>query len=165
MDGDHQATELPRQTIQCTINGEKLELEVSPWDSALDLLRDELNLTGTKEGCGIGECGACTIIVDGKTVNACLVLAPQLDGCEVVTIEGVGDRDSLHPIQEAFLVHGAVQCGFCTPGMVLSAKALLDSNPQPNRDDILEALEGNLCRCTGYEQIVEAVEDVVRNKG
>jgi carbon-monoxide dehydrogenase small subunit len=149
-----------RVKIAFRVNGKPVELEVRPWQSALDALRDELGLTGAKEGCGIGECGACTIIVDGNAVNSCLMLAPQLDGRSVETIEGLGSGDSLHALQEAFLAHGAVQCGFCTPGVLLSAKALLDRNPCPDRDEIVEALSGNLCRCTGYQQIVEAVEAV-----
>ncbi len=114
-------------------------------------------MTGTKEGCGIGECGACTILVDAKAVNACLMLAPQLDGRDVLTVEGLADGRGFHPLQEAFSVHGAVQCGFCTPGVLMSAKALLDRNPHPDRAEVVEALSGNLCRCTGYQQIVEAV--------
>ena len=149
-----------RVTIAFRVNGKAVELDVRPWQSALEALRDELGLTGAKEGCGIGECGACTIIVDGRAVNSCLMLAPQLDGRSVETIEGLGSGDSLHPVQEAFLTRGAVQCGFCTPGVVLSAKALLDRNPHPDRDEIVEALSGNLCRCTGYRQIIEAVEAV-----
>ncbi|MEJ2716017.1 MAG: (2Fe-2S)-binding protein [Deltaproteobacteria bacterium] len=141
-----------RVKIAFRVNGKPMELEVRPWQSALDALRDELGLTGAKEGCGIGECGACTIIVDGNAVNSCLMLAPQLDGRSVETIEGLGSGDSLHALQEAFLAHGAVQCGFCTPGVLLSAKALLDRNPRPDRDEIVEALSGNLCRCTGYQQ-------------
>lgn len=149
-----------RVKITFRVNGKRVELEVQPWQSALEALRDELGLTGAKEGCGIGECGACTIIVDGNAVNSCLMLAPQLEGRSVETIEGLGSGESLHTLQEAFLTHGAVQCGFCTPGVLLSAKALLDRNPRPDRDEIVEALSGNLCRCTGYRQIIEAVEAV-----
>lgn len=141
------------------INGEPMSLQINPWESALAVLRDRLELTGTKEGCGIGECGACTILVDGKAVDSCLMLAAQLDGRNVETIEGVANGDVLHPIQEKFLSHGAVQCGFCTPGMVMSAKALLDSNAEPYSKEIVEAVSGNLCRCTGYKQIVDAVQD------
>lgn len=144
--------------IAFQLNGRPVSLEVSPWDSALTVLREQLGLTGTKEGCGIGECGACTIIVDGKAVDSCLMLAAQLDGREVETIEGLAREGELHLLQKLFVDHGAVQCGFCTPGMLLSAKALLESLPEPNRSDIVEALSGNLCRCTGYAQIVEAVE-------
>ena len=153
-----------RVKIAFRVNGKQVELEVRPWQSALDALRDELGLTGAKEGCGIGECGACTIIVDGNAVNSCLMLAPQLEGRSVETIEGLGSGDSLHALQEAFLTHGAVQCGFCTPGVLLSAKALLDRNPRPDRDEIVEALSGNLCRCTGYRQIIEAVEAVAGHR-
>lgn len=134
-----------------------MTLKIHPSESALSVVRNRLGLTGTKEGCGIGECGACTILVDGKAVNSCLMLAPQLDGRDVVTVEGLADGEDLHPLQEEFLAHGAVQCGFCTPGILLAAKALLDRNPHPDRTEIVEALSGNLCRCTGYQQIVEAV--------
>lgn len=146
--------------VSFTVNGKRVDLTVRPWDSALTVLREQIGLTGTKEGCGIGECGACTIIVDGKAVNSCLMLAPQLDDTEVTTVEGLADGETLHPLQEAFLAHGAVQCGFCTPGVLLAAKALLDRNPHPDRTEIVEALSGNLCRCTGYQQIVEAVMEV-----
>lgn len=124
------------------------------------VLRDQLGLKASKEGCGIGECGACTILVDGRAVDSCLMFAPQLDGRNVETLEGLKQADSfaLHPLQEAFVSCGAVQCGYCSPGMVMSAKALLDKNPNPSRQDIVEALSGNLCRCTGYTQIIEAVE-------
>lgn len=148
--------------ITFQVNGEKITLDVGCAESALSVLRDRLRLTGTKEGCGIGECGACTILVDGKAVNSCLMLAPQLDSREVTTVEGLAQGQALHPLQEEFLAHGAVQCGFCTPGVILAAKALLDKNPHPNRSEIVEALSGNLCRCTGYQQIVEAVTAVSR---
>jgi carbon-monoxide dehydrogenase small subunit len=142
------------------LNGKALSLEVSAEVTALKLIRDVLGLKGTKEGCGVGECGACTILVDGKAVNACLMLAPQLDGREVTTIEGLSpETGGLHPIQEAFVRRHAVQCGFCTPGIVMSAKALLDENPAPRRGEIVRALSGNLCRCTGYHQILEAVAE------
>lgn len=140
------------------LNGKPISLEVRSWDSALDVIRG-LGFTGTKEGCGIGECGACTILVDGKAVNSCLMLAAQLHGRKVETVEGLADTDSLHVLQDAFLRHGAVQCGFCTPGMLLSAKALLEKDPNADPAEIVRALSGNLCRCTGYVQIVEAVED------
>jgi len=144
--------------IQFTCNGKPMQLDVQPDARVLDVLREELGLTGTKEGCGRGECGACTILLDGKPVNACLLLAGKIAGREIVTIEGITREDgTLHPIQEAFLDKGAVQCGFCTPGMVLSAKALLDENADPAISDIEEALSGNLCRCTGYSKIVEGV--------
>ncbi|MFZ5967508.1 MAG: (2Fe-2S)-binding protein [Bacillota bacterium] len=144
--------------IKLTINNQHYEVEVEEDLRLLDLLRDKLHLTGTKEGCGEGECGACTVIMNGKTVNSCMVLAFQGDGSSITTIEGVAGEAGLHPIQRAFLDAGAVQCGFCTPGMVLSAKALLDEKPEPTRDEIREAISGNLCRCTGYNKIVDAVE-------
>lgn len=146
--------------IKLQLNGKPVELSVRPWDTALAVIRDEVGLTGTKEGCGIGECGACTIVVDGKAVTACLMVAPQLDGRDVRTIEGVSENETLRPVQEALLAHGAVQCGFCTPGMVMSAKALFDSTSNPTRDEIVAALSGNLCRCTGYVQIVDALEEL-----
>jgi carbon-monoxide dehydrogenase small subunit len=145
-------------TIAFQLNGKPVSLEVNPWDSALNAIRDQLGLKGTKEGCGIGECGACTIVVDGRAVDSCLMFAPQLDGREVETVEGLGSREHLHPIQEAFLSCGSVQCGYCTPGMLMSAKSLLDRNSRPTLDEIIEALSGNLCRCTGYHQITEAVQ-------
>jgi len=140
------------------LNGKPISLEVRSWDSALDVIRG-LGFTGTKEGCGIGECGACTILVDGKAVNSCLMLAAQLHGRKVETVESLAETGPLHVLQDAFLRHGAVQCGFCTPGMLLSAKALLEKDPNADRAEIVRALSGNLCRCTGYVQIVEAVED------
>jgi aerobic carbon-monoxide dehydrogenase small subunit len=144
--------------LEITVNGLKHSLKVDPNLRLLDLLREELDLTGTKEGCGIGECGACTVILDGKAVNSCLILAGQCAGREVLTIEGLSDGEKLHPLQQAFLDHGAVQCGFCTPGMILSAAALLREQPSPSEDEIRVAISGNLCRCTGYTQIVEAVQ-------
>ena len=123
----------------------------------LDILREKLDLKGPKEGCGTGDCGTCTVILDKKTVPSCLVLAAGLDGSEITTIEGIGSAEALHPLQEAFIQAGAVQCGFCIPGIITSAKNFLDSNPSPTRDEVREALVGNLCRCTGYTRIVEAV--------
>jgi len=147
--------------FQC--NGKAVQLDVEPDARVIDVLRDGLGLTGTKEGCGLGECGACTILLDGKPVNACLLLAGKLAGREIITIEGIASEDgSLHPIQESFLDVGAVQCGFCTPGMVLSAKALLDENSTPEVEEVEEALSGNLCRCTGYGKIVEGVLEAGR---
>jgi len=146
--------------ISFMINGKNEEREIPRNISLLELLRDHLGLAGTKKGCEIGECGACTVILDGKPVNACLVLAPKVNGKEIITIEGIGEEGKLHPVQEAFLTHGAVQCGFCTPGMILAAKALLDENPYPSREEIENAVSGNLCRCTGYLQIVEAIEAI-----
>ncbi len=146
--------------LDITVNGVKHSLKIDPNLRLLDLLRDELALTGTKEGCGIGECGACTVLLDGRAVNACLILAAQCAGREVCTIEDFSDGDRLHPLQQSFLDHGAVQCGFCTPGMILSAAALLRENPDPTEREIRVAISGNLCRCTGYTQIVEAVQSV-----
>jgi carbon-monoxide dehydrogenase small subunit len=148
--------------LKFELNGKQTRIEAEPTLRALDLLRDVLGLTGTKEGCGRGECGACTILLDGRAVNSCLLYAAKLQGRQVTTIEGLsgagGDAPDLHPLQEAFLAEGAVQCGFCTPGMILSAKSLLDRNPDPDVEEIEEALSGNLCRCTGYGKIVKAVQ-------
>ncbi len=123
----------------------------------LDLLRDDLNLTGTKEGCSIGECGACTVIVNGKAVNSCLLLAQQVDECEVITVEGLADGDTLSQLQQNFMKFGAIQCGFCTPGMLMSAYALFLENPNPTEEEVKTAIEGNLCRCTGYKPIIQAI--------
>ena len=144
--------------IAFQLNGKPVSLEVKPWDSALNVMRDQLGLKGTKEGCGIGECGACTIVVDGRAVDSCLMFAPQLDGRTIETVEGLQSGEHLHPLQEAFLSCGSVQCGYCTPGMLMSAKSLLDRISRPTLDEITEALSGNLCRCTGYHQITEAVQ-------
>lgn len=146
-----------RFQIQTTINGRNYALDIAPNQTLLDLLRDELGLTGTKRGCEVGECGACTVLMNGKAVNACLVLAPQIDGQEILTVEGLSNGETLHPLQGSFLDHEAVHCGFCTPGMLLSAKGLLDENPHPSEEEIRLAISGNLCRCTGYVQIVEAI--------
>jgi len=143
--------------IRLKINGHSHELEVKPWATLLDTLREDLGLTGTKEGCGQGECGACTVLMDGKPVNACLILAMEAKGKEIVTIEGLASGDELHPIQQAFVDRGGMQCGFCTPGMILSAKALLDENPDPTDEEIRKGLEGNFCRCTGYTKIIESI--------
>lgn len=145
--------------ISFLLNGEMQDLEVEDHWTLLHLLREELGLTGTKEGCGSGECGACTVLVDGKAVNSCLYLAAEVEGKEVLTIEGLAAPDgTLHPLQRAFVEHGAIQCGFCTPGMILAAKALLDENPSPTEEEIRHALAGNLCRCTGYLQILRAIK-------
>ena len=144
--------------IQFVLNGKSVEVEIPPHWTLLRLLREKMGLTGTKEGCGIGECGACTVLMDGMPVNACLVLAPKVRGKKVETIEGLGSRDSLHPLQKSFIDHGAIQCGFCTPGILMSSKALLEKDPKPTREKIREAISGHLCRCTGYHQIIEAIE-------
>jgi len=143
--------------ISFILNNEKHTQEVREDMRLLDFLRDEMGLTGTKEGCGEGECGACTVIIDGKAVNSCLVLVPEIDGSEVVTIEGLSRSGELDPIQQTFIDEGAVQCGFCTPGMIMSAKALLNRNSAPSDEEIMEAIEGNLCRCTGYYKIIQAI--------
>ena len=145
--------------LRYTLNGEEKSLNIEPGILALELIRDTLDLKGTKEGCGIGECGACTIMVDGKAVNACLMFAAQLDGRSVLTVEGLSRGDALHPIQQSFIDHHAVQCGFCTPGILMSTCALLEENPQPERDEIVKAISGNLCRCTGYQSIIAGIED------
>lgn len=144
--------------ISATINSRRYVLDTHPNRTLLDLLREELGLTGTKRGCEVGECGACTVLMNGKAVNSCLVLAPQIDEQEIVTVEGLADGETLHSLQEVFLDHDAVHCGFCTPGMLMSAKELLDENPNPTEKEIRLAISGNLCRCTGYVQIVEAIE-------
>lgn len=147
-----------KDNIRFNLNGEAIELQADPSMRLIDLLRDELKLTGTKEGCSEGECGACTVIIDGVTANSCLVLVSQIQGRSVTTIEALEQGDKLHPIQQAFIDAGAVQCGFCTPGMVLSAKALLDTNQSPNEDEIKRSISGNLCRCTGYKKIEKAIQ-------
>lgn len=143
--------------ITCTVNGEEHSVLADTRDTLLDLLRERIGLTGTKEGCGNGNCGACTVLVDGAPVTACLMLAQEAPHHDIVTIEGVSDRGKLHPIQQALIEHGGTQCGFCTPGIVLSAKSLLDDNPNPTAQEIRHAIAGNLCRCTGYDKIVEAI--------
>jgi len=150
-----------KQTITFNLNGEPVSVEIQPHLTLLQLLRDQLGLTGTKEGCGMGECGACTVLLDGKTVNSCIFPAMEVEGRSVTTIEGLTDaQGNLHPIQKAFIEYGAIQCGFCTPGMVLSAKALLDENPKPTEEEIRSGIAGNLCRCTGYIQIIQAIKTV-----
>jgi len=148
--------------IEFTLNGNPTKLRVKPNETLLDVLRSKLKLTGSKKGCNRGECGACTVLMNGKPVNSCLILAPKASGKEILTIEGLGSPDNLHPLQEAFIVNNTVQCGFCTPGMIMSAKALLDENPNPSREDIQEAISGNLCRCTGYLPIMEAILEASR---
>jgi carbon-monoxide dehydrogenase small subunit len=150
---------MKRIEITVTVNGKKKKVSVDSGSRLLDVIREELQLSGTKEGCGIGECGACTVILNGKTVASCLVPAVQADGSEILTIEGLeSQQQGLHPLQEAFIEAGAVQCGFCTPGMILSAYSLLESVKNPSVQQIKTALSGNLCRCTGYKQIIEAVQ-------
>jgi len=150
-----QATEL--LDLAFTVNGEPVQLAVSPFSSLLDVLRENLELTGAKRGCGEGECGACSVLLNGKVVNSCLVLAAECAGADVLTIEGLTRAERLHPLQEAFVQHGAVQCGYCTPGMVMAAYGLLLENPSPSEAEVCRALEGNLCRCTGYRKIIDAV--------
>ncbi len=146
-----------KKLIQLTVNGEEHTVLADPRDTLLELLRDRLELTGTKEGCSNGNCGTCTILVDGQPVNACLMLAVEAPGHEIMTIEGVSGRADLNPIQQALVEHGGTQCGFCTPGIVMSAKALLDATPRPTETEIRHAIAGNLCRCTGYDKIVRAI--------
>jgi carbon-monoxide dehydrogenase small subunit len=148
--------------VRIMVNGTWRSASVEPQVTLLDLLRDEWHLTGAKRGCDEGDCGACTVLLDGKPVNSCLVLAVRANGRRVTTIEGLGDEDHLHPLQQAFIEHGALQCGFCGGGMLMSAKALLDANPSPTEADIRQALAGNLCRCTGYAKIIEAVQSASR---
>jgi carbon-monoxide dehydrogenase small subunit len=143
--------------ITLTVNGDAYSVHVEPNRTLLDVLRDDLGLTGTNRGCNQGDCGACTVHVDGKAMNACLVLALDADGSSITTIEGLADGGRLHPIQQAFIDEGAVQCGYCTPGMIMTAAALLDEHPSPTDEQIREGIEGNLCRCTGYEAIVRAI--------
>ena len=144
--------------ITLTVNKKKYTLKVPVNITLLDVIRERLHLTGTKEGCGKGECGACTILFNGRNVNSCLILAPQADGAEITTIEGIGSLEHLHPLQKAFVEEGAIQCGFCTPGMIMSSLYLLKENPHPTEEEIREGLSGNLCRCTGYAKIIKAVE-------
>ncbi len=151
--------------LQFTLNGKVVETDAPVDSSLLTVLRDYLGLTGTKEGCGVGECGACSVLLDGKLINSCLVLAAQASGHRIVTIEGVSAPDgSPSDLQQAFIQYGAVQCGFCTPGMVLAGEALLNDNPQPTRMEIREAIAGNLCRCTGYQQIVDAIQQTAQSR-
>jgi len=147
--------------INFKINGKETLINLTKNKRLIDLLRDELNLTGTKEGCSIGECGACTVIINGKAVNSCLILAQQVDECEVITVEGLAEGNKLSELQQNFLKYGAIQCGFCTPGMLMSAYALFLENPTPSREEIETAIEGNLCRCTGYKSIIQAITSTV----
>ena len=153
--------------VSINVNGINYTKDIDPSIRLIDFLRDDLKLKGTKEGCGEGECGACTVIVNGKAINSCLMLASSAHEKNVITIEGISDKDTLHPIQEAFMETGAVQCGYCTPGMILSAKALLDKKPNASEEEIKVSLSGNLCRCTGYKKIIQAVmlaQDKLNNK-
>jgi carbon-monoxide dehydrogenase small subunit len=151
-----------KQLIKLKINGEDFEKEIAVHKSLLDFLRDDLDLIGTKKGCDNGDCGTCTVLLNGKPVFSCIMLAVEADGCNIQTIEGVAAGRELHPIQSAFIESGAIQCGFCTPGMVMSAKVLLDENPAPSERQIREAIAGHLCRCTGYDQIVKGIQKAAK---
>jgi aerobic-type carbon monoxide dehydrogenase small subunit (CoxS/CutS family) len=151
-------------SVTVNVNGEKRTASVPPETTLLKMLRESFNLTGAKLGCDVGDCGACTVIVDGKLVNSCLMLAGQADGRDVLTIEGLATLDRLHPIQKAFEDKGSLQCGFCGPGVIMSAKALLDENPNPSVPEIRDALAGNLCRCTGYSKMIEAIQIIARER-
>ncbi|MYK33801.1 MAG: (2Fe-2S)-binding protein [Chloroflexi bacterium] len=151
--------------VNLTVNGETLSLDVPPSTTLLDLLRDRLGLHGTKEYCHSGVCGACTVLADGKAVSSCSMLAGQVDGADVLTIEGLTPDEGLHPIQQAFVDNFGLQCGYCTPGMILLAKALLDENPSPTREEIIRYMGGNICRCTGYTGILRSVEAAVKERG
>ncbi len=156
---------MPKQVLACTVNGEPVEVLVQPYHTLLDALRDTLDLTGAKEGCGTGDCGACTVHVDGKPVCSCLMLALQVRGREVRTIEGLGARDGLAPLQDAFVKHGVPQCGFCIPGVIMSASALLAETPAPTEEEIRYGIAGNLCRCTGYTKMVAAIQEASGQAG
>lgn len=153
-----------KHRIQIRVNGELKDLLVEPHRILVDLIRQDLGLTGTKKGCGSGDCGSCTVILDGRAVKSCLILAAEVDGSEILTIEGLRSDGKLHPLQEAFIQHGAIQCGFCSPGMMISAKAFLDQCPNPTEEQVKLAISGNLCRCTGYSKIVEAILAVARKE-
>ncbi len=152
-----------KQLITLSVNGESCEVAVEPRTILLDVLREMLGLTGTKKACDFGNCGSCTVLMDGKAVLSCLILAVDAQGKDILTVEGMAKDGQLHPLQRAFIDHGAIQCGFCTPGMLLSAKALLDENPRPTEEEVRQAISGNLCRCTGYHKIVEAIVDVAQS--
>jgi carbon-monoxide dehydrogenase small subunit len=154
---------MKKMTITFTVNGQEYDLVIPVNLTLTQVLRENLRLTGTKQGCAVGDCGSCTVLLNGLPVNSCLVLAVEADGQEITTIEGLAQDEQLHPIQQAFVEHGGIQCGFCTPGMILSSKALLDKNPTPTEHEIREAISGNLCRCTGYQKIVEAIASVGKN--
>jgi len=150
-----------QEEIILRVNGTNYRVRIEPWRTLVEVLRETLGLTGTKKSCNEGECGACTVIFEGKAVYSCLLLAVEADNKKIITVEGISSNGKLHPLQKAFLEQGAVQCGFCTPGMIMSAKALLDENPNPTTDEIKEAMQGNLCRCTGYVKILEAIESAI----
>jgi len=156
---------MQKLVVNYQINGEPYEAYIEPNRTLLEVVRDELRLTGAKEGCGTGDCGACSMIVNGKLVTACLMLAPQASGAAITTIEGLAQDGQLHPVQRAFIETGGVQCGFCIPGMILAGKTLLDHNPHPSEHEIREAIAGNLCRCTGYTKIVEAIAAAAQAAG
>ena len=156
------SSDIEKVLLRMTVNGKPVEVRVNPTWTLLRVLREELRLTGTKKGCEQGDCGACTVQMEGKAVNACLVLALQAEGKAIETVEGLGTAENLHPLQQSFIRQGAVQCGFCTPGMLMSAKALLDQSPRPTRDEIKRGISGNLCRCTGYVKIIKAIQNVVK---
>ena|SRR3990172_4499666 len=149
-----------KKLIKLKINGDHYEVAVEPLKSLVGVIREDIGLTGTKEGCGRGDCGACTVLLEGKAVNSCLVLAVEAQGKNIITIEGIAINGELHPVQKALIENGAVQCGFCTPGIVMTAKALLDENPSPSEEEIRDYLSGNICRCTGYVKIVQAIKAV-----
>jgi carbon-monoxide dehydrogenase small subunit len=155
---------LKKVRVQATINGEEVEFLCEPRQSLLEVLRESLGLTGAKEGCNNGNCGACNVILDGMLVNSCLVLAVEIDGRYVTTVEGIATPQGLHPLQRKFIEHAALQCGFCTPGFIVAAKALLDQNPNPDENEVREWLAGNLCRCTGYDRIIRAVLDAAQTQ-
>jgi len=148
---------MPKQLITLQVNGETHEVAVQPTWTLLETVREQLRLTGSKEGCGTGDCGACSMILDGRLITSCLMLAVQADGCRITTVEGLNRNGSLHPVQQAFVEKGGVQCGFCTPGMIMAASALLERNPSPTLEEVRDGLAGNLCRCTGYAKIYESV--------
>lgn len=154
-----------KQVIELTVNGEPYEVAIHPHRTLLEVLREEIMLSGSKEGCGMGACGACTVLVDGEAVLACLTLALSVEGRDIRTVEGLAEDQELAPLQKAFVEHGAIQCGFCTPGMLISSTALLSKNPHPDEYEIKKAISGNLCRCTGYVKIVEAIQAVAEGKG
>lgn len=151
--------------VTLKVNGETYDLVIAPYRTLLDVLREELQLTGSKKGCDVGDCGACTVLLDGKPVNACLVLAATVQDSDILTIEGLAQNGKLHPLQEAFIKEGAVQCGFCIPGILMSLKALLDENPSPTGEEVKAAMAGNLCRCTGYSKMFKAVESATSGLG